>query len=164
MGKASVNGAQFGALLNMKFHDPDYMTRKHVAAELDIGESTFSEYVRMDRNFPPDLTPDLVSATGDLEYLRFFTRPLGLGIHRLPKGQCRPGTSLLGGMGEAMERFGELAQRVACSTSPDSEGGEEITPAELQEIAHAYEECVEKMAAVVASARAQAGVRDGGIL
>jgi predicted transcriptional regulator len=93
VGKASVNGAQFGALLNMKFHDPDYMTRKHVAAELDIGESTFSEYVRMDRNFPPDLTP-----------------------------------------------------------------------AELQEIAHAYEECVEKMAAVVASARAQAGVKDGGIL
>ena len=161
MGKASINGAKFGAILNTKFSDRDYANRKLVAAELDIGPSTLGEYVRLERNFPPDLIADLVRATGDLDYIRFFTSPLGLGIHRLPIGKADADqTTLLKRMGEAMKRFSALTEQVGEAISADSDGGTTVTPAEHREIASAYQLAVEAMAAVVAITSAASGGSD----
>jgi len=161
VGKASINGAKFGATLNTKFSTRGYANRKLVAAELDIGPSTLGEYIRLERNFPPDLIADLVRATGDLDYIRFFTTPLNLGIHRLPAGKADADqTALLKRMGEAMKRFSLLAEQVGEAISTDSDGGATITAAEHREIPAAYQSAVEAMAAVVAITSAASGGSD----
>ena len=132
---------------------------------MDIGESTLGEYIRLERNFPPDKIAALVEATGDLDYIRFFTRDLGLGIHQVPEGGAAGcPVLLLDRLAEAMEQFGVLAQLVARSTRVDSEGGERVTSSEARSITEAYYSTVEFMAAVVATARAQAGEGERGDL
>ena len=151
--------------MNLKFSDRNYASRKMVAAELDIGESTLGEFVRLERNFPPDLIVPLVKATGDLDYIRFFTRPLGLGIHRVPEGKAAEAPELLlDRLAAAMEAFGVLAQDVARSKRIGSEGGECVTSAEARCITEAYHWTLEIMAAVVATVRVQAGEAGDAIL
>ena len=77
MGNNSNGNIGFPSLLYVNFCIKKKYRVDETAKKMQIATDTLYRYVRGENTMPPDRIIDLIKATGDIEYLEFFSEPCG---------------------------------------------------------------------------------------
>ncbi len=108
----------FQNLLYQKFIFQKVYTIKLVAPELDVAPSTLYDYCSGKLNFPPDKITALYMATGDMDFIRFFTEATDLEVIKPLSTQVVGGSIAKQGL-EIMEFAGKVGGEIKKSLDDD---------------------------------------------
>ena len=74
----NLDNRWFQVILNYKFRHPDIdQSIAETASKMNISENTLAKYVNGNNIMPPERIPELVIATGDVEFFCELLRPAG---------------------------------------------------------------------------------------